>query len=442
MFYRQCCAKCVGGNHLALFLFVLVLFTASPMYAQSDEWSSRPDKDEILDLINEQRSHPQQCGDEHMQAVEPVSYNLDLFRAASKHTRDMVYMRFFSHENKRGEGPKERIEDYTDEFTAFGENIARGQRSLQAVVESWMNSPGHCKNIMNPEYTHVGLATQMGTTLRNDESVQEPYWTMKLARGIREISYSVEHLELDQQALIARMNIIRDEGATCGNNFFRFEDSALEPHSLLARNAESHAASAADFQRELAPVEDREVVQVFAGSEDDDFRVGRRYMATGTDDFEELLQKLLSKSRSCRFVLNPYYTYGGISAAVKTGDADATDDPTVYWSFVMATGTPKSEMQQISAYLQEFDIHVYGEDTCSITRGMHQELNDMEVEHTYTLFSSEDEETFHKMMEARRQATDRVVAASSYPIIIIENTSYNGFSSAVALYRAMNQNGE
>ncbi|GAA3328549.1 hypothetical protein GCM10020331_072940 [Ectobacillus funiculus] len=52
-------------------------------------------------------------------------------------------------------------------YSYAGENIAKGQRSADEVVTAWMNSPGHRANILNGNYTHIGI----GHTSSQD------YWT-------------------------------------------------------------------------------------------------------------------------------------------------------------------------------------------------------------------------------------------------------------------------
>ena len=42
-------------------------------------------------------------------------------------------------------------------FQAAGENIAAGQTTPQEVVDGWMQSPGHCSNIMSPSFTEIGV---------------------------------------------------------------------------------------------------------------------------------------------------------------------------------------------------------------------------------------------------------------------------------------------
>ncbi len=59
---------------------------------------------------------------------------------------------------------------YGISYRTAGENIASGQRTAQAVVTAWMNSEGHRKNILNPNFTEIGVgyATKSNGT---------PYWT-------------------------------------------------------------------------------------------------------------------------------------------------------------------------------------------------------------------------------------------------------------------------
>ena len=62
-------------------------------------------------------------------------------------------------------------------LSAAGENIAAGQGSVQDVIVSWLNSPGHCKNMMEPSYQDIGVAC-----ISNDGAPYGMYWTMNLAR--------------------------------------------------------------------------------------------------------------------------------------------------------------------------------------------------------------------------------------------------------------------
>jgi len=107
------------------------------------------------------------CGNEKMEAVAPIVWNDVLESAAEIHSLDMKNNRFFNHISKsNGSNPKQRIEQTGYKGSAYAENIANGYPSVEAVVEGWLTSPGHCKNIMKANVTEIGV------------SVKENYWTM------------------------------------------------------------------------------------------------------------------------------------------------------------------------------------------------------------------------------------------------------------------------
>jgi uncharacterized protein YkwD len=61
-------------------------------------------------------------------------------------------------------------------WRAWGENVAAGQPGCASVMDAWMNSPGHMANIVNPGFTHIGVAAAVN-------SAGVVYWTMDLAAG-------------------------------------------------------------------------------------------------------------------------------------------------------------------------------------------------------------------------------------------------------------------
>ena len=74
----------------------------------------------------------------------------------------MVERGYFSHTNPDDQSPWDRIAlaEYPSSHT--GENIAAGQASPAVVLSSWMNSPGHCRNIMNPNSNEIGVGYYPG----------------------------------------------------------------------------------------------------------------------------------------------------------------------------------------------------------------------------------------------------------------------------------------
>lgn len=66
---------------------------------------------------------------------------------------------FHDHMSSNGQSMSDRINATGYEYMRIAENIAAGQNSVDAVMQGWINSPGHCANIMNPKLTEVGAAT-------------------------------------------------------------------------------------------------------------------------------------------------------------------------------------------------------------------------------------------------------------------------------------------
>lgn len=62
----------------------------------------------------------------------------------------------------------------------MGENIAAGYDTVSAVMDGWLASPGHCANLMNPNFTQIGVACIRGST----GNAYGTYWTMDLARPL------------------------------------------------------------------------------------------------------------------------------------------------------------------------------------------------------------------------------------------------------------------
>ena len=99
----------------------------------------------------------------------PPLHNDDrLRRAARGHSADMARRGFTAHDDPDGVTPAERmrVEGYPD---PGAENIARGQSHPHAVMQAWMNSPGHRANILKAEFATIGIGVHLGTG--------GPWWT-------------------------------------------------------------------------------------------------------------------------------------------------------------------------------------------------------------------------------------------------------------------------
>lgn len=112
----------------------------------------------LLSAVNEARRSGANCSADYYPPVSSLSLEPRLVRTAQLHTADMVSKAYFSHTGSDGSSVSQRVSRQGYEWRAVGENIAYGQRSVEQVVEAWMNSPSHCRAIMDSEFTELGAA--------------------------------------------------------------------------------------------------------------------------------------------------------------------------------------------------------------------------------------------------------------------------------------------
>ena len=112
----------------------------------------------VLELVNEARAKPRNCGSRSFPNVAPLKLSPILSRAALAHAQDMSAHQRFEHRGSDGSMPAERALRAGYNWLAVGENIAEGAANAEVVVQGWLQSPGHCVNIMSPQYREMGLA--------------------------------------------------------------------------------------------------------------------------------------------------------------------------------------------------------------------------------------------------------------------------------------------
>ncbi len=92
----------------------------------------------------------------------PLRADERLATAARKHSADMAANDYFDHTSRNGDSPWERMED-AGYPSPGAENIAKGYPTAQAVMEGWMNSPGHRANILNCDLRAIGVGRASGS---------------------------------------------------------------------------------------------------------------------------------------------------------------------------------------------------------------------------------------------------------------------------------------
>lgn len=126
----------------------------------------------LLAAINSARAQPRQCGGQPYAAAQPLAWSEVLGTVAEEHSRDMANNNYFDHQDKSGGTPGDRAEigGYTGQ--RVGENIAAGQDSTSKVLAGWLASPGHCVNLMSPQYRELGAG--YASDPKSDAGI---YWT-------------------------------------------------------------------------------------------------------------------------------------------------------------------------------------------------------------------------------------------------------------------------
>lgn len=119
-------------------------------------------KNEVLPMVNSARSVGRNCGNTYYPPAPAVTWNSKLYAAAKLHNQDMIDNNFFDHYGSNGSDPGDRISAQGYNWRTYGENIAGGQTSAQQAMDGWLNSPGHCVNIMNPNFKEMGLSKDLG----------------------------------------------------------------------------------------------------------------------------------------------------------------------------------------------------------------------------------------------------------------------------------------
>lgn len=103
---------------------------------------------EVAKLVNQERAKA---------GLKALTLDTELSKVARAKSQDMKDKGYFSHQSPTYGSPFDMMKQFGITYKTAGENIAKGQETPAEVMEAWMNSDGHRKNILNPEFTHIGV---------------------------------------------------------------------------------------------------------------------------------------------------------------------------------------------------------------------------------------------------------------------------------------------
>jgi uncharacterized protein YkwD len=111
-----------------------------------------------LELVNAVRARGSRCGERTFGPAPAVRLSELLVQVAFGHAEDMAQHGYFEHEDRSGHTPADRVRAIGYREKLVGENIAYGPKSAEEVVQGWLESPGHCENLMDPRFAEMGIA--------------------------------------------------------------------------------------------------------------------------------------------------------------------------------------------------------------------------------------------------------------------------------------------
>lgn len=108
---------------------------------------------QVVVLVNKQRAKA---------GLKPLTLTTRLSAVAKAKAIDLYSNNYFSHTSPKYGSPFKMMRAFGISYRYAGENIAKGQKTPQAVMTAWMNSPGHRANILNKHYKTIGMSYHKG----------------------------------------------------------------------------------------------------------------------------------------------------------------------------------------------------------------------------------------------------------------------------------------
>jgi uncharacterized protein YkwD len=108
--------------------------------------------------------------------LKPLKLNPELTDAAKAHSRDLAKWDRISHYGSDGSNPWDRVKRTGYKARLTAENVGTGQINFNEVMKGWEASPGHNKNLLTPDATHMGIAL-----VQDPHTEFKSFWTLVLA---------------------------------------------------------------------------------------------------------------------------------------------------------------------------------------------------------------------------------------------------------------------
>ena len=145
--------RVTANNHSFIFQNMAVFYFYYNGNSENNDFVSQ-----LAQLVNVERAKA---------GLSPVTLDTTLSKAAQVRAKETVS--YFSHTRPNGSTFSSAITEQGISFRGAGENIAYGQKTPQEVMNGWMNSAGHRANILNANFTKIGVGYYQQNSVN--------YWT-------------------------------------------------------------------------------------------------------------------------------------------------------------------------------------------------------------------------------------------------------------------------
>ncbi len=125
---------------------------------------------DLIELLNEVRA---------INEAGPLSMDSKLTAVAEQHAAYMLQYNTLSHSGRNESNFEKRILNEGYSYKSAAENIAFGAASNEEVLDIWMNSPPHKENLINPQFTEIGIG--VAPVLHQAPKNHQRYWSLSLA---------------------------------------------------------------------------------------------------------------------------------------------------------------------------------------------------------------------------------------------------------------------
>jgi len=146
----------------ASLLAVKIIFLSLALVLPSTSLFSSITSQQLIAMINQERQ---------ARNLSTLTLDSNLNSVAGLKVNDMLAKNYFDHTSPSGITPWYWFKQIGYNYVYAGENLAMGFTETEAVFQAWMNSPTHRDNILNPNYSEIGLAVKSGQILNHEDTL-------------------------------------------------------------------------------------------------------------------------------------------------------------------------------------------------------------------------------------------------------------------------------